>query len=127
MLAAGPSRREPPAVGRASAGAARSPRLAGAATILAVAAVVTAAALPSAEHAAPSVTPRDAVGPEPAGGGGPAAVGTGGGAVPLHRMAATLGESAEAARLQAEAVEKALRIRTRVNSGGTSRLTGRRR
>ena len=48
-------------------------------------------------------------------------------AVSLHRMAATLGESAEAARLQAEAVEKALRIRTRVTAGETSRLTGPRR
>ena len=118
MLAAGPSRR-----GRRRAGAHRrarplSPRIAGAATILAVAAVVTAAALPPVEHAVPSVTPRDPVGPEtrtvavvppPAAPWEPASA-----AVPLHRMAATLGESAEAARLQAEAVEKALRIRTRV-------------
>ena len=64
MLAAGPSRRS-----RRRSGAHRrarpvSPRIAGAATILAVAAVVTAAALPSAEHAVPSVTPRDPVGPE---------------------------------------------------------------
>ena len=118
MLTAAPSRR-----GRRRAGAHRrarpvSPRIAGAATILAVAAVVTAAALPSAEHPGPSVTPRDAVGPEPrtlavvpppAAPWEPASA-----AVSLHRMAATLGESAEAARLQAEAVEKALRIRTRV-------------
>ena len=118
MLAAGPSRR-----GRRRAGAHRrarplSPRIAGAATILAVAAVVTAAALPPVEHAVPSVTPHDPVGPEtrtvavvppPAAPWEPASA-----AVSLHRMAATLGESAEAARLQAEAVEKALRTRTRV-------------
>jgi hypothetical protein len=118
MLAAGPTRR-----GRRRAGAHRrarplSPRIAGAATILAVAAVVTAAALPPVEHAVPSVTPHDPVGPETrmvavvppsAAPWEPASA-----AVSLHRMAATLGESAEAARLQAEAVEKALRIRTRV-------------
>jgi eukaryotic-like serine/threonine-protein kinase len=117
MLAAGPSRR-----GRRRAGAHRrarplSPRIAGAATILAVAAVVTAAALPPGEHAAPSVSPRDPVGPEtrtvaavpPAAPWEPASA-----AVSLHRMAATLGQSAEAARLRAEAVEKELRIRTRV-------------
>ena len=64
MLAAGPSRRS-----RRRAGAHRrarpvSPRIAGAATILAVAAVVTAAALPPVEHPVPSVTPHDPVGPE---------------------------------------------------------------
>ena len=32
--------------------------------------------------------------------------------VPLHRVAATLGESAEAARLQAEAVERLIRAGT---------------
>ena len=79
--------------------------------------MVTAAALPPVEHAVPSVTPHDPVGPEtrtvavvpPAAPWEPASA-----AVSLHRMAATLGESAEAARLQAEAVEKELRIRTRV-------------
>ncbi len=117
MLAAGPSRRS-----RRRSGAHRrarpvSPRIAGAATILAVAAVVSAAALPSAEHPVPSVTPRDPVGPEsrtvavavippPPAPWEPASAG-----VALHRMAATLGESAEAARLRAEVVEKALRIR----------------
>ena len=110
MLAAAPSRR-----GR-RAGAHRrarpvSPRIAGAATILAVAAVLTAAALPPAEQAAPSVTPRDAVGPETrAVAVVPAPWESAAVAVPLHRMAATLGESAAAARLQAEAVEKELRI-----------------
>ena len=79
--APGPPRRARARIGGRGPG---PPRIAGAATILAVAAVVTAAALPSAEQAAPSVTPRDAVGPEtravavvPAlgigGGGGPAA------------------------------------------------------
>ena len=85
MLAAAPSRR-----GR-RAGAHRrarplSPRIAGAATILAVAAVVTAAALPSAEHAVPSVTPRDAVGPE-----------TRGAVVPACRPVAPAWESAAVA------------------------------
>ena len=112
MLAAGPSRRS-----RRRSGAHRrarpvSPRIAGAATILAVAAVVSAAALPSAERPVPSVTPRDAVGPETrAVAVVPAPWESAAVAVPLHRVAATLGESAEAARLQAEAVEKALRIR----------------
>jgi eukaryotic-like serine/threonine-protein kinase len=113
-MLAGPSRR-----GRRRAGAHRrarplSPRIAGAATILAVAAVVTGVALPPVEHAVPSVSPHDLVGPEtrtvaavppPAAPWEPASAG-----VLLHRVAATLGESAEAARLQAEAVEKALRI-----------------
>ncbi len=131
MLAAGPSRRS-----RRRAGAHRrarpvSPRIAGAATILAVAAVVTAAALPPVEHAVPSVTPHDPVGPEtrtvavvppPVAPWEPASA-----AVSLHRMAATLGESAEAARLQAEAVEKALRIRHSGDAGEASRLTRPRR
>jgi eukaryotic-like serine/threonine-protein kinase len=118
MLAGAASRR-----GRRRAGAHRrarpvSPRIAGAATILAVAAVVTAASLPPAERPVPSVTSHDPVGPETR---TPAVVPPravpwepASAAVSLHRVAATLGESAEAARLRAEAIEKALRIRTRV-------------
>jgi len=68
----------------------------------------------------PSVPPHDPVDPEirtvtvvppPAAPWAPASA-----AVSLHRMAATLGESAQAARLQAEVVEKALRTRARVTS-----------
>ena len=120
ILASPPSRR-----GRRRSGAHRRarprfPLVAGAATIFAVAVVVTAAALPSAEQGVPSMPPRDPVGPEirtvtvvppPAAPWAPASA-----AVSLHRMAATLGESAQAARLQAEVVEKALRTRARVTS-----------
>ena len=127
MLAAGAVAPGPRRAGAHRRARPASPRIAGAATILAVAAVVTAAALPSAEHAGAvgdparsgrSETRAVAVVPPPSPWEPASAV------VPLHRMAATLGESAEAARLQAEAVEKALRIRTRVNAGETSRLTG---
>ena len=94
MLAAGPSRRS-----RRRSGAHRrarpvSPRIAGAATILAVAAVVTAAALPPAEHAGAVGDPaRPGRSGDPHGGGGPAAgraVGTGVG----RRLAAPHGGDA---------------------------------
>ena len=89
--------REPAASGAHRRARPRPPAIAGAATILAVAAVVTAAALPSAEHAVPSVAPHDPVGPEtrtvavvppPAAPWEPASA-----VVSLHRMAATLGRA----------------------------------
>jgi hypothetical protein len=114
MLAAAPSRR-----GR-RAGAHRrarplSPRIAGAATVLAVAAVVvTAAALSPVDHPVPPMTPHDAVGPEtrtaavvppPAAPWAPVSA-----VVPVDRVAATLGEGAEAARRRAAAIAKSFPI-----------------
>jgi hypothetical protein len=93
-----------------------SPRIAGAATILAIAAAVTAAALPVAEPApVPSVRsdPVDGVVPQPAASTWlPASA-----VVPVDRVAATLGEGAEAARRRAAAVAKAFGIRQSASGG----------
>jgi hypothetical protein len=93
---------------RRSAGRPASPRIAGAATILAIAAAVTAAALPSAEPIpVPQPVRSDRMAgmvPQPETSSWTPA------AIPVDRVAATLGEGAEAARKRAAAVAKALSI-----------------
>jgi hypothetical protein len=110
---------------RRTAGRPASPRIAGAATLLAIAAAVTAAALPSAQ---PLPVPRPSVQADPAVVGAVQADRVVVGAVPqpdasawlpasavvpVDRVAATLGEGVEAARKRAAAVAKALSISSR--------------
>ena len=96
---------------RRSAGRPASPRIAAAATILAVAAAVTVAALPSTERSSipqPSVRsePVSGVVPQPdASSWSPASA-----VVPVDRVTAALGEGAEAARRRAAAVATSLTI-----------------
>ena len=121
MLAAAPSRR-----GR-RAGAHRrarpqSPRIAGAATVLAVAAVVvTAAALSPVDHPVPPMTPHDAVGPEtrtaavvppPAAPWAPVSA-----VVPVGRVAATVGEGGR----RAAVIARSLSVPERTARGRTAR------
>jgi eukaryotic-like serine/threonine-protein kinase len=133
MLSAGSARRGRRGAHRRAAG--RSPRLAGAASVVAVAVAVTTAALPSVGHPGPSATPREVVVPEVRKGAvipipeastwAPASA-----VVPVDVVAATLSEGAEAARRRAEAVAKSLSVRTRADSGeraGTPQRTVQRR
>ena len=106
---------------RRSAGRPASPRIAGAATILAVASAVAVAALPSAEPAGPPQPSARSglvggVVPSPeASSWVPASA-----VVPVDRVTATLGEGADAARRRAAAVAKSLTIPQRAPRDGRS-------
>jgi hypothetical protein len=109
---------------RRSAGRHASPRIAGAATILAVAAAVTAAAMPSAE---PAPVPQPTVRSEPVVGVVPAPDASSwlpASAVATDRVAATLGDGADAARQRAAA--KALKIPQRTTRDARTPQTARR-
>jgi hypothetical protein len=120
LLAAG-SHRGRRGAHRRSAGRPASPRIAGAATILAVASAVAVAALPSAE---PAGVPQPSVRSGLAGGVVPAPEASSwvpaSAVVPVDRVTATLGEGADAARRRASAVAKSLTIPQRTARDGRS-------
>ena len=88
-----------------------SPRIAGAVAVLAAVAAVTVAALPSGE---PASTPQAVTaGAATAAVLQPEVSSLTPGLIPMHRVTATLGDGAEAARKRATAVAKTLRIPAR--------------
>jgi len=109
LLTAGSRRR---GAHRRSARHAASPRVAGAVAILAVAAAVTVAALPSGEPASiPQAVPAGAA---TAAVLQPEVSSWTPGSIPTDRVAATLGDGAEAARKRATAVARTLRFPQRI-------------